>query len=266
MALTGPVGEVTRHGAYLCLGGVRPADAARLGREVGALVERLGLANEFDATGHPDDAVAFVRRLDVSSGHDADPAVADAEAIVHVASAGAGTVEAFYADLVNLLGDAARVTPLAGVVRPARYTGAAMHQFAYAHQLAQQPGHAAPHAFLVPLRKTAEWWRKDWMERQTYILPRYDDEGRMLNKGHALSAEAGVAALMRRTYRHEREPAPADCYDFLNWFECAEQDVGTFHAVCGALRDVEQNPEWRFVREGPTWHGRRVATWEELFG
>ena len=32
-----------------------------------------------------------------------------------------------------------------------------------------------------------------------------------------------------------------------------------------ALRDVTRNPEWRFVREGPTWHGRRVAAWEELF-
>jgi hypothetical protein len=35
--------------------------------------------------------------------------------------------------------------------------------------------------------------------------------------------------------------------------------------VCAALRDVTKNPEWRFVREGPTWHGRRVATWPELF-
>jgi hypothetical protein len=31
------------------------------------------------------------------------------------------------------------------------------------------------------------------------------------------------------------------------------------------LRDVEKNPEWSFVREGPTWQGRRVAAWHELF-
>ena len=37
------------------------------------------------------------------------------------------------------------------------------------------------------------------------------------------------------------------------------------YRVCAALRDVARNPEWRFVREGPTWHGRRVATWPELF-
>jgi len=41
--------------------------------------------------------------------------------------------------------------------------------------------------------------------------------------------------------------------------------VPTFHRVCAALRDVARNPEWKFVREGPTWHGRRVATWAELF-
>ncbi len=32
-----------------------------------------------------------------------------------------------------------------------------------------------------------------------------------------------------------------------------------------ALRDVANNPVWAFVREGPTWHGRRVAGWDELF-
>jgi hypothetical protein len=62
------------------------------------------------------------------------------------------------------------------------------------------------------------------------------------------------------------EPAPEDAYDFLTYFECADADVPTFHAVCAALRDVSRNPEWKFVREGPTWHGRRVATWSGLFG
>jgi hypothetical protein len=30
--------------------------------------------------------------------------------------------------------------------------------------------------------------------------------------------------------------------------------------------DVAKNPEWTFVREGPTWHDRRVATWQALMG
>jgi len=41
--------------------------------------------------------------------------------------------------------------------------------------------------------------------------------------------------------------------------------VPVFHQVCAALRNITRNPEWRFVREGPTWHGRRVPAWERLF-
>jgi hypothetical protein len=80
-----------------------------------------------------------------------------------------------------------------------------------------------------------------------------------------LAAEAGIACLMRRTYKTETEPAPEGAYDFVTYFECADADVPTFHRVAASLRDVDRNPEWRFVREGPTWHGRRVATWPELF-
>jgi hypothetical protein len=86
----------------------------------------------------------------------------------------------------------------------------------------------------------------------------------MMSEGHALAAAAGIACLMRRTYDHETHPAPASTYEFLTYFECADADVLIFHEVCAALRDPKCNPEWEFVREGPCWHGRRVATWAEL--
>src|SRR5206468_759240 len=82
----------------------------------------------------------------------------------------------------------------------------------------------------------AAWWAKDWMERHTYFLPRYED-GRMVNEGHALASAAGIACLMRRTYKHETEPAPPGRYDFVTYFECADADVPTFHEVCASLRD-----------------------------
>jgi hypothetical protein len=154
---------------------------------------------------------------------------------------------------------------LGGVVRPLSFTGGAMFNFAYAHRVMQQPGSVMPNAFLVPMSKSEAWWVKGWMERHTYFLPRYDDAGRMVHEGHALAAAAGVPCLLRRTYKSAREPAPAGEYDFLTYFECADEDVRTFHDVHAALRDVSRNPEWRFVREGPMWHGRRVATWAELF-
>jgi hypothetical protein len=154
---------------------------------------------------------------------------------------------------------------LGGVVRPKTYTGAAMNTFAYAHAVVPQPGRVMPNAFLIPMSKTAAWWAKDWMERHTYFLPRYDDDGRMTSEGHALASAAGIPCLLRRTYKSAAEPAPGGAYDFVTYFECADADLATFHQVCASLRDVARNPEWKFVREGPTWHGRRVATWPELF-
>jgi hypothetical protein len=256
---------VLRHGAYICLaatGGRRALAEA----PVNALAQQLGFQNEFDAqAGHPDEAFAFLRRVDATRAEIADSHLFDAEAIVHVASPTAVRVEEFCAEASRQLGVATRLDVLKGVVRPRSFTGEAMHNFAYAQQLQQQPGHAMPHAFIVPMRKTAEWWAKSWMERHTYFLPRYDDTGQMLHEGHALVAAAGIAHLMRRTYKHAMEPAPDGAYDFVNYFECADASVPQFFAVCAALRAVDRNPEWRFVLEGPTWHGHRVRTWPELF-
>jgi hypothetical protein len=257
--------ERSRHGAYLCLSA--PHDAAgALAAPVPAIVARLNLRNEFLARdGHPPDAVAFLRRAESTAGDIADEGLAGAAAIIHVASNDEATVSTFCAEVERLLSGVARVQRLTGRVQPTRYTGGAMHEFAYAHQRVQLSGDAMPNAFLLPLRKLPEWWAKDWMERHTYFLPRYDTDGRMLSEGHALAASAGIPALMRRTYRCGDGPSPEGGYDFLTYFECADADVPTFHAVCAALRDVARNPEWRFVREGPTWRGRRKESWSALW-
>jgi hypothetical protein len=259
-----------RHGAYLCLTVPAGARRAAAAAALPALARRLGLRNEFEpGDDHPPDAIAFLRRLDATPAAGGaglpDHQIASADAVVHVASASADLVTELCAEATRLLAPACRPLVLRGVVRPTVYTGNAMHNFAYAHRVLQQPGTVAPHAFLLPTSKSAGWWQKDWMERHTYFLPRHDDAGRRIAEGHALAAEAGIACLMRRTYKNETEPAPPGAYDFLNYFECADAGVATFHQVCAALRDVARNPEWRFVREGPTWHGRRLATWEELF-
>jgi len=259
--------EVLGHGAYVCLrwrapGNVPTGPLAHLAE----LAERQGLRNEFDpAPPAPSrESIAFLRRHGAVAGQIGDDDLLAADGVIHVSSARAELVDEFCAEASRQLGAAARVRTMRGVVRPKNYTGAAMNNFAYARQVTQRPGPEMPNAFLVPVSKTAEWWRKDWMERHTYFLPRYDDTGRMVNQGHALAAEAGIACLLRRTYRSQTEPAPAGEYDFVSYFECADNDVPTFHAVCEALRDVDRNPEWRFVREGPTWHGRRVASWKDL--
>jgi len=259
--------EILRHGAYMC---VRLADGADrravAAAAIPALAEKLGLVNEFDPPdGPPALSIAFLRRQGATAGGIADDGVALADAVVHVAAPTAQPVGDFCAEATRLLGAMARLRVIGGVVRPKTYTGTAMNNFAYAHQVVQQPGRVMPNAYLFPMSKTPAWWAKDWMERHTYFLPRYDDEGRMKSEGHALASAAGISCLLRRTYKATTEPAPEGAYDFVTYFECADADVPTFHHVCAALRDVVKNPEWKFVREGPTWHGRRVAAWAELF-
>ncbi len=259
--------EILGHGAYLCLrtsegGDLRKAEAA----PIGPLAERLGLRNEFEPGETPPvESVAFLRRQGAMPADIVDAELLHADRVVHVAAKQPETIADFCAETIRLLSPAVRIHVLSGVRKPLNYTGAAMNNWAYERRVLQQPGPAMPNAFLVPLSKTAEWWGKDWMERHTYFLPRYDDEGHMRNEGHALAAEAGISCLLRRTYRSPQHPAPEGEYDFLNYFECADRDIPTYHQVCAALRDVSRNPEWRFVREGPTWQGRRVASWRELF-
>src|SRR5262249_18531857 len=231
-----------------------------------ALAERLALRNEFEPGGaQAPDTIAYLRRLGATPGDVGDERLLHADAIVHVASATAGAVVELCHEAARLLAPAIEAEALGGVVRPPTYTGKAMHDFAYAHRIVQQPGTVMPNAFLVPMSKTAAWWRKDWMERHTYFLPRYDDSGRLVSEGHALAAAPGIACLLRRTYKHVEEPAPAGAYDFLNYFECTDAETPAFHAVCAALRDVARNPEWRFVREGPTPDGRAVGAGQGRF-
>lgn len=259
--------EILGHGAYLC---ARAADGRALhaaGRvPIPALVKRLPLRNEFDpADTAAGGTIAFVRRHAATPGDIEDDDVLQAQLVIHVGSRRPEVVDDFCGEISRRLATAGRVRVLRGSIHAKNYTGAAMNRWAYERALVQQPGAAAPNAFLLPLSKIAEWWKKDWMERHTYFLPTYDAHGRRTSEGHALAAEAGIACLLRRTYKAETEPAPNGEYDFVTYFECSDLDVPVFHRVCAALREPARNPEWRFVREGPTWHGRRVVSWDALF-
>ena len=203
--------DITRYGVYLGIH-VPPALAEQAAAaSVAELAARLGLVNEFGAGGgEPTHAVAFLRRTAVAPGDLPHPGLLAADVVVHAASPRQELLAELVAGLTTLLEPTLpRPVELAGVVRPRRYIGGAMHDFAYARQLVQQPGYAMPNAFLLPLGKSQAWWEKSWMERHTYFLPSYDGSGRMTSEGHALAAEKGVAALMRRFYRHAVEPAPS---------------------------------------------------------
>lgn len=151
------------------------------------------------------------------------------------------------------------VETLAGVQRPRSYTSYAMAQFAYTPALAPRPGAACPMGVVTPQNKTPAWWEMDWMHRESFFLPRYDAQERLLAKGHALAAEDGIPYIVRRNVHNPQGYGREGSYDFVPYFEFAEAHVPIFRAVMAALRDVAQNPEWAYVREGPEWWGRRVG-------
>jgi len=189
-----PQADALRHGAYICLSATAATRPALAGAAVPSLAAGLGFENEYNtAAGHPPDAIAFLRRVNATTPDLEDDALLHAEAIVHVASASAPRVREFCDQLLLLMGDAAMTRILGGVVQPTRYTSQAMHEFAYAHQLAQQPARGMPNAFLLPMRKTPAWWAKDWMERPTRP-PRAGGSGSF----------SIVSALCRRNNRHQR--------------------------------------------------------------
>jgi hypothetical protein len=158
------------------------------------------------------------------------------------------------------------VETLAGVQRPRSYTSHAMTQFAYASAAAPQPGAACPMGVVTPQNKTAAWWAMDWMHRESFFLPRYDAQERLVAKGHAWAAAAGIPCIVRRNVHASDGYGREGSYDFVPYFEFAEEHAPIFRAIMAALRDTVQNPEWTYVREGPEWWGRRVggaaALWE----
>src|SRR5215813_911089 len=152
--------EVLAHGAYLCLRRSGNGDVQKAGaNRVSALAERHQLRNEFDPGAEPSrESIAFLRRRGGTKGDLSDDDVLQADWVIHVASRREEPVADFCGEIARLLEPVARVRVLRGVVRPKNYTGAAMNNWAYAHQVVQQPAGAMPNAFLFPLSKTDDWW------------------------------------------------------------------------------------------------------------
>ena len=97
-----------------------------------------------------------------------------------------------------------------------------------------------------------------WMHRESFFLPRYDSQENLIAKGPALAAAAGISCINRRLV-HAPNGYGRESFDFVGYFEFAEEHAPVFRAIMEALRDVKQNPEWAYVREGPEWWGRRVS-------
>ena len=263
--------QVVGHGRFLFVripeGGV---DA-----ELAAAIDDLGsgLENMHEVEGSPSEEV-FKRgrfqllRAEPGFGQERDlphPALSQASCLIRLEAASPEPLLAYERGLRTLIAShGGSVETLAGVQRPRSYTSYAMTQFAYTPALLPGPGRRFPLGVVTPQRKTADWWAMHWMRRESLFLPRYNDKGQMIAKGHALAAEAGIPCINRRLYHAPDGYGQEGSYDFVGYFEFAEADAPTFRAVMAGLREVALNPEWVYVREGPEWWGRRVGCAAEL--
>ena len=125
----------------------------------------------------------------------------------------------------------------------------------------RQSGRTAANAVILPMSKTAEWWEKSALERHSYFYPHHEDASGSPVKGHARAAEAGITRVFRRLYHNPDGYMRPNEFDFITYFECTDENLTVFDEMCRALRDQRQNPEWKYVLEGPEWRGRRVFRW-----
>ena len=194
------------------------------------------------------------------------PAVSGSHGLIRLECASLEPIKRYETGLRTLIeSQGGSVETLAGVQRPRSYTSHAMVQFAYAHALPPGPGEKYPLAAVTPLNKTDAWWEMDFLHRESFFLPRYDENENMVVKGHALASAAGVPSINRRLVHAPEGYGLEGNYDFVGYFEFAEADAPVFRQVMEALRDTEQNPEWKYVLEGPEWWGRRVRNAEAFF-
>jgi len=227
-----------------------------------------GMENMHEVAGHPSD-IAFERGRfqflraapDLSAERDlSHPAVSQANALIRLECATQEPLRRYVEGVRRLIEPrGGSVETLPGEQRPRSYTSYAMTQFAYSPALVPQLGATCTMGVVTPQKKIAAWWAMDWMQRESFFLPRYDAQDHLVAKGHALATAAGIPYIVRRNVHAPDGYGREGSYDFIPYFEFAEGHANIFRSVMAALRDVAQNPEWRYVQEGPEWWGRRVA-------
>jgi hypothetical protein len=231
---------------------------ARL-RQAGACIAR-GFFNDYDAESQHDAPPHETIQFFVAPGGRAGDGIAGARYAVQICSKYRPRLEDVEAELRRRLGAGDEVAALDGAIRVPQYTSAEMYAYAYKPAMPRTTGRVVRNAIIIPVRKSAEWWAMSPLDRHSYFYPSRDGHG-PATKGHARAASAGIAAIYRQVYHHPDGPSIEGQFDFISYFECADEHLPTFDEVCRNLRDTEQNPEWRYVEEGPEWRGWRVLRW-----
>jgi hypothetical protein len=216
--------------------------------------------NDFEAEGArdaaPQDTVQFL-----ASACEPGAACSRPRYVLQISSKYRPRLEETDAEFRRRVGDLAAVSAVDGATRVPQYTSAEMHAYAYRNAIPRVSGRQQHTVIIIPISKTAEWWQRSALERHAYFYPHTDAATGRQVPGHAVAAEAGISTIYRRLYYNPDGPGRPGEFDFVTYFECADEHLLSFEQVCSRLRDVEQNPEWRFVIEGPEWRGKRVPRW-----
>jgi hypothetical protein len=238
-------------------------DAASLVRirAAGASISR-GFFNDYDADGtrdmQPQETIQFLSADGAPQGREG---IGGARYVVQLSANYRPRLEEVTCDLNRRVGGTADVIILDGAERTPRYTSAEMHNFAYKQAMTRLSGRVARNAIIVPMSKTAAWWEKTALERHSYFYPHQEDSMSVPVKGHAKAAEAGIKTIFRQLYHNPDGYQRPGEFDFVSYFECTDENLPVFEQICRALRDERQNPEWKYVLEGPEWRGKRVLRW-----
>jgi hypothetical protein len=228
-------------------------------RAAGGVAAR-GFFNDFEAEGRdtpPHETIQFMIRADLRNP---DATASGAPYALQVCSKYRPRLKETEVELRRRVADFAEVTAFDGAARCPQYTSAEMHAYAFRPAMPRGSGRVQRNVIIIPMSKSKEWWDKAALDRQTYFYPHADRSGTHV-KGHARAAEAGISTIFRKLYYNPDGHSREDEWDFVTYFECADEHLATFDQICQALRDVRQNPEWRYVTEGPEWRGRRVLRW-----
>ncbi len=241
----------------------RAEDDAFLGRlrSAGGAIVR-GFFNDFDADGTRDTPTQETMQFLVADDDvHPDTLVGAARYVVQITGKYRPRLLEVETELRRRIGEGAAFMSLEGAERPLQYTSPLLHDFAYQRAATRRSGRQTTCVRIMPLTKTAEWWAQPALERHAFFYPHVDPQTGCPVPGHAKAAEAGISTVYRRLFHNPNGYQRDGEYDFLTYFECAREHVVTFDDVLRSLRDTTRNPEWRYVREGPLWTGRRVLRW-----
>jgi hypothetical protein len=230
-------------------------------RSAGSNISRI-FFNDYDADGtrdpQPQETIQFLSAEAAAPGREG---IGAARFVAQMSANYRPRLEEVACDLKRRVSGSADIIMLDGAERLPRYSSAEMQKFAYKPALSRQSGRVARNAVIVPMSKTATWWEQSALERHSHFYPHHEDASGSPVKGHAKAAEAGITKVFRRLYHNPDGYQRPNEFDFITYFECTDEHLPVFDAMCRGLRDERQNPEWKYVLEGPDWRGIRVLRW-----